>query len=152
MNMLFFAIPAVVIFCDRIAKLWAITYACQSPLSLVGNYVSCMVTYNRGVSWSLLSYESVTGFGLVTILIITIIGMLVVHMIREYQGNQSMLVGESLVLGGALSNLYDRIIYGGVVDFISLQYGNWSFPVFNIADIAIVCGVMIMFYAAFIRR
>ncbi len=151
MNILFIAIPTLVIILDRITKLWAIEYACQAPLSLVGNYMSCMVTYNRGVSWSLLSYESILGFSLVTALIVGVIGMLLFHMFVEYRKHNA-LFGELLVVGGAVANLYDRLIYGGVVDFILLQYGTWSFPIFNIADIAIVCGVLIMLYDVSFRR
>jgi signal peptidase II len=147
----FFVIPVLVLVLDRITKLWAIQYACQKPLSVVGNFVSCMVTYNRGISWSLLSYQDIMGYGFVTALIVGVIGMLIFHMIVEYRKN-SALFGELLVLCGAVSNLYDRFIYGGVVDFILIQYGSWSFPIFNIADIAIVCGVLIMFYDATLRR
>ena len=50
----------------------------------------------------------------------------------------------ALVLGGALGNLYDRIIHGYVVDFISLHYGGWYFPAFNIADTAITLGAVLL--------
>lgn len=150
-QILLVTLPLAVIFLDRVTKMWATQYACQSPLSIVGEYISCMVTYNRGVSWSLLSYKSMIGFSAVTLLIMGVIGLLVMHMVTEYRKN-NMLFGEILVLGGALSNLYDRLVYGGVLDFIRLQYGSWVFPVFNVADIAIVGGVLIMLYDATIRR
>jgi signal peptidase II len=151
MNIVIIAVPLCVILLDRITKWWALTVACQSPVSFVGDHVSCMVTYNRGVSWSLLSNDTTVGFVLVTTLILAVIGMLLVHMVREYQQNRLM-IGELLVLGGALSNLYDRFMYDGVIDFITLRYGAWTFPIFNVADIAIVCGVLIMLYDATLRR
>jgi signal peptidase II len=148
---LFITVPLLVILFDRITKWWALTFVCQAPLSLVGDYLSCMVTYNRGVSWSLLSNNTAYGFIAVALLIVGVIGMLVAHTVRAYQQKQRIF-GELLVLGGALSNLYDRFFYDGVVDFITLRYGDWVFPIFNIADIAIVFGVLIMLYDATLRR
>ena len=151
MSIILVVIPTFVIVLDRITKLWAINYACQAPLSLMGDSLSCIVTYNRGVSWGLLSYESILGFSLVTLFIVGVIGILLFHMFVEYR-KQNALFGELLVFGGAVANLYDRLMYGGVVDFILFQYGTWSFPIFNIADIAIVCGVLIMLYDVSLRR
>lgn len=148
---LFITVPLLVILLDRITKWWALSFVCQAPLSLVGDYISCMVTYNRGVSWSLLSSNTMYGFIAVALLVILVIGALVMHTIKAYQ-QKHRIIGELLVLGGALSNLYDRFAYDGVVDFIALRYGDWSFPIFNIADTAIVCGVLLMLYDATIRQ
>lgn len=151
MNVTLFAIPLFVLFVDRVTKWWALQFVCQAPLSVWGDYVSCMVTYNKGVSWSLLSNDTFCGFCMITALIVLTIGMLLWHTYGQYQQSQ-MIIGELMVLGGAISNLYDRFVYDGVVDFISLRYGDWAFPIFNVADIAIVCGVLIMLYDATIRR
>ena len=59
----------------------------------------------------------------------------------------SLIWGQALILAGAVSNYYDRIMYGGVIDFIVLALGNWSWPAFNIADAAIVCGVCLIVFA-----
>lgn len=151
MNTLIITLPLGVILLDRITKWWAVTFLCESPLSVWGEYISCMLTYNRGVSWSLFTYNDALGFGIVTLCVIAVIGFLIAHIVRQHHEN-AMLFGELLVLGGALSNLYDRLIHGGVVDFILLRYGSLSFPVFNIADTAIVCGALIMLYDATINR
>jgi signal peptidase II len=147
MTLFLILIPLIIIFFDRLSKWWALTVLCESPLSVWGDYFSCILTYNRGVSWSLLSYQTIVGFSLITALVISVIIILCIYTIRQYQANQ-MIIGELLVFGGAVSNLYDRFAYGGVVDFILLRSGDWSFPVFNIADIAIVFGVILMIYAA----
>ena len=60
--------------------------------------------------------------------------------------NHQLIFGEILVLAGSCSNLIDRFIYGGVVDFILLSYGDWSFPVFNCADVCIVIGIGLMLF------
>lgn len=53
-------------------------------------------------------------------------------------------LGLTLVLGGALGNLIDRLVYGHVVDFLLVHYEGWSWPAFNIADSAISCGVVLL--------
>jgi signal peptidase II len=53
---------------------------------------------------------------------------------------------ELLIITGALSNFFDRFWYGGVIDFIHVHCGSWSFPVFNGADISIVCGVALLLW------
>jgi signal peptidase II len=50
-------------------------------------------------------------------------------------------MGFGLIIGGALGNVIDRAIYGAVIDFILLSWKSWSWPVFNLADMAISCGV-----------
>ncbi len=54
-------------------------------------------------------------------------------------------LGEVLVVSGSFSNLIDRVLHYGVIDFIQILYGDWSWPLFNIADCCIVVGVIIMF-------
>lgn len=55
----------------------------------------------------------------------------------------------SLILGGAVGNLIDRLIYGYVIDFLDVYYGTWHWPAFNIADAAITLGVMLMLAESF---
>jgi signal peptidase II len=52
--------------------------------------------------------------------------------------------GLSLILGGAIGNLYDRVLYGAVTDFIEVYHGAWSFPAFNVADSAITVGAVLL--------
>jgi len=151
MNYLFFTIPAAIFVIDRITKWWALRVACEAPLKIYGDYISCIVTYNRGISWSMLTFEHTLGFALVTTLTIGMM-LLLCHYIMERHRTGTLIIGELLVLGGGVANIYDRFIYGGVLDFILLQYGTWSFPVFNVADVAIVGGIGIMLYDALIRQ
>jgi signal peptidase II len=58
-------------------------------------------------------------------------------------------VAWSLVLGGALGNLIDRILYGYVIDFLDLYYGEWHWPAFNVADSAITVGVLLLLFDSF---
>lgn len=58
-------------------------------------------------------------------------------------------VAWALVLGGALGNLIDRILYGYVIDFLDVYYGDWHWPAFNIADSAITVGVVMLLFDSF---
>jgi signal peptidase II len=58
-------------------------------------------------------------------------------------------LGLTLVLGGAIGNLVDRLMYGYVVDFILVHYESWSYPAFNVADSAITCGVILLLLDSF---
>jgi signal peptidase II len=151
MTVLHVLIPIITFVIDRLTKWWAVSFLCQKPLAIWGNAISCLITYNKGVSWSLLAFDGATSFWIIGFLVCGVIFLLVWHIYVQYR-QEHAIYGELLVLGGALSNFYDRFLYGGVVDFILLQYGNWSFPVFNCADIAIVCGVLLMMYEATITR
>jgi signal peptidase II len=151
MSVLHITIPLITFMFDRLTKWWAVSFLCQKPLAIWGSTVSCLITYNKGVSWSLLAFDGAAGFWIIGTLIMFVIILLLWHMYSQYTQDHAI-YGELLVLGGALSNFYDRFLYGGVVDFILLQYGDWAFPVFNCADIAIVCGVLLMVYEAATTR
>lgn len=106
-------------------------------------FLSWSYVKNRGISLGIFySYSSIS-FILMTSIICAVIVVLAVYTYKRFKENYSVL-GEMLVLSGALSNLVDRIWYAGVIDFIVVSYRDWCFPVFNVADIAIVVGVGIM--------
>jgi len=133
----------VPILCDRITKLLALNL-CTSPVQF-GQFVQCEVVFNRGISWSLLASSSEKIFWVITGIIIAITGFILWRLSqRAAQGKNS--AGEFLVFSGSISNIFDRFMYGGVVDFIELSWKEYSFPVFNLADCYIVIGVMVMLY------
>lgn len=127
---------------DRYTKLWALS-ACIKPW-YINTFLSCEVMLNRGVSWSFFNFADETRFFILTTIIIGITGVLIAHTWRQYRLGESI-IGELLIITGSLSNIVDRIIYGGVIDFLLLSYGTWSWPVFNVADMCIVSGVFLMF-------
>ncbi len=127
---------------DRITKVIALQ---QGGTAVYCNqFLSCKVVLNRGVSWGLFHSDAMLPFALVTTANIFIIAGLVWYTFERIRKGYAI-VGESLVLAGAISNVIDRYVYAGVVDFIALNYKGLSCPfIFNIADIAIVFGVFIL--------
>ncbi len=78
------------------------------------------------------------------------ISILLIWWLKKLPGSNRLLgAAYALVLGGALGNLYDRISYGYVIDFIHVYYGTWNFPTFNIADTAICIGAGLLLLDAF---
>ncbi len=137
---IFLAITIFVI--DFLSKKWAL-HMCQEEWILT-RWLSCETTLNTGLSWSLFHNFNqpvlVIGVGL-------IIGLLIWYA-REQFLRKKIIIGEVMTITGALCNVLDRFIYGGVIDFIVLHYKQYMWPVFNIADIAICCGIFIMLIAA----
>ena len=128
----------IIIFFDRLTK-WLALAALQEPKQIT-NFLQFELAFNRGVSWGLFHSDQQATFFWVTALIgIIIVALLGYTLIQRI--NQHAIYGEVAVLAGAGSNFIDRCVYGGVIDFIHLSYDSWSWPIFNIADVAIVLGV-----------
>jgi signal peptidase II len=135
----------LIIIVDQFTKRWALQ-SCISEKSLAP-FVSCHVIFNRGISWGWFNSSSSLMFAFITMLIGMVILVLCWYTWDMYI-KRNYIFGESLVLAGAFSNTIDRFWWGGVVDFIKVSYKSWVFPFFNIADAAIVLGVIIMVIAA----
>ena len=100
--------------------------------------------YNKGAAFSFLASESgwqrwfFTGIS-------TLVSIMLIAWLRKLESNQLWLgIALSLVLGGALGNLFDRIAFGHVIDFIAVHWGDAYFPAFNIADSAITVGAVML--------
>lgn len=126
---------------DRVTKYWALTHL--STEIRVNDFLSFDFVLNRGVSWSMFHSESNTAFYLLTLVIIGVTLFLGSYAYHRWHDNK-IIIGEVIVLAGGISNLIDRALYQGVIDFIALAWGPLSWPVFNVADICIVFGVLLM--------
>ena len=140
--------PAIVVgilVLDQLTKSWVVATRSESPLSIIGDDVQINLTRNSGGAFSLFTNATV-------VLAILAIG-LSVFLVRAVQKARDWLtvIALSMVLGGALGNLADRIVRspgflrGHVVDFV--QVG--TFPTFNVADSAITIGAILLVIAAF---
>jgi signal peptidase II len=134
-----------VLFVDRVSK-WYMLQRGAASIE-VNEYLSFHLVYNRGISWGMFNYDNPLIFFVITTLIICVIAALYVYTLQELQHGRSVF-GPMLVLAGASSNVIDRLVYGAVVDFIVLSWGDWSWPAFNCADCAIVIGICIMLFTA----
>lgn len=133
---------------DRLSKSLALVW-CMAP-RFINNYVSCAVSFNRGVSFSLFHSEHSIVFFLVSLLLVIVTTALTIYAWHRWRSSK-MIWGETLLVAGSWSNIYDRVRYGGVIDFIECSYDGWVWPSFNMADAMIVCGVIIM-YVYYVRE
>lgn len=124
---------------DLVSKFIIIHYEYELPIVVIDNFFSITKVTNYGAAFSMLS-----GFTLFLIFI----GLFVLFYIYEYLlkdvTNKVELVGYILVIGGVLGNLFDRIFYGKVIDFLSFKFGDYHFPIFNFADIFICVGIVLV--------
>lgn len=128
------------LFIDRLSK-HIVMY--HIPHYHLNDFVSIDLVFNRGMSFGLFHSDDIITFTAVNILIGSIIALLAAHTYARLVQNK-LVLGEVFIFTGAVSNMFDRCIHGGVIDFIALSYKHWHFAVFNVADILIVSGVMLM--------
>lgn len=137
---MYLVVASFIIALDQLVKQYIMS---SLPHYTLNNYFSIDLVFNRGISWGLLHSDNPTVFACVNSAVLFVIASLIIHsIVRMMQKN--CIIGEVMVFAGAVSNYIDRYYYGGVIDFISISYQDWCFPVFNLADIFIVCGVMLM--------
>lgn len=104
--------------------------------------------HNEGAAFSFLSDAGGWQRWFLSFIAISISALLIWWLKRLPATNKVLCSAYSLVLAGALGNLYDRISYGYVIDFLHVHYNNWHFPAFNIADSAICVGAALLLFDA----
>lgn len=132
---------------DRVTKQYALDHF-DGPGHItqkVNQFLSFELAFNRGVTGGMFHTQDSFWFFVLSIFVGCIALLLGLYAYARWK-RESIIFGEALALSGAFSNLIDRVLYGGVIDFIVLSYKQWYFPVFNIADVCIVLGVIIVFF------
>ena len=126
---------------DRLTKFLIVIYS--NPLGEliipVTSFLKLNLIWNNGIAFGLLSFQEDFYYNLLTVLIIIIILILSYLMIRS---NDVEKAGFCLIIGGSLGNIFDRIYYSSVVDFIDFHINNFHWFIFNVADIFITIGVI----------
>lgn len=125
---------------DQVSKALVSTcFSLNESVRLINNFLYLNYINNTGASFSILTNKK---YLLIVLSLIAII--IIIRYINTFKNTIFNRIGLGLLLGGILGNLSDRILFGYVKDFISLYIFGYSFPVFNIADICIVVGVIIL--------
>ena len=114
----------------------------------ITSFVSLVHFQNTGAAFSFLSDQG--GWQRYFLIAISLLAVLYIPwLINQYKKNILIAIGLLLILGGAIGNLYDRISYGYVIDFIYLHIAEFYWPAFNVADSAISLGVLLFLYGSF---
>lgn len=128
---------------DIIAKyLIDINFNVMETKEIINNFFSITKVYNYGASWNILN-----GYRIILIIITLIILTILYFYQKQFVVNNRNIIAFSLLYGGIIGNLIDRIFRGYVIDFFDFYIFGYNYPVFNIADICIVFGVFLLIIA-----
>jgi len=143
-------VSALVLLLDQLSKLWVLRNLPEfTPVPVIDGFWNWFRTYNTGAAFSLLGDAGgwqqylFSGFAIAVSLV------LAWWLARTPRGDWKTALPFSMVIGGALGNLVDRLQHGHVVDFIQWYWGDWSFPAFNVADSAISVGAVLLIVFGF---
>lgn len=132
-------IALIVILLDQITKVTIAKTFAYAQSKAITSFFNLTLVYNKGAAFSFLAAESgwqrylFTGLGIIAALVI-------LFLLKRHAGQQLFCWALALILGGAIGNVIDRLLYGHVIDFLDFYVPGWHFPAFNVADSAICVG------------
>ena len=139
-------IVSLIFLLDRISK----TYVIHLDEILLNSeiinskFINIQLIWNEGVAFGLLAFNEKSFYNFITGFIVIII-LTIIYFIRKTRGIEKY--SFIIILGGALGNVFDRFLYSAVPDFIDIHYQNFHWFIFNVADIFITLGVILLIYA-----
>ena len=135
-----FLIILFIFFLDRISKLYVLNIAENEGIVdiKINFFLNIILVWNAGIGFGLFQFDENFIYNLVTILIILVNLIIILLLFKSEKFHQILF---AMILGGSLGNLYDRIYYLAVPDFIDLNYNGYHWFVFNVADIFITIGI-----------
>ena len=138
-----FYITVITFILDRLSKLYILklTDIEDKTNIYISSFLEFNLVFNRGIAFGLLSFDQTVSYNIVTIVII-IITIIILVMATKSIGIEK--IGFSLIFGGSLGNIFDRVYYRAVIDFIDININNIHWFIFNFADIFISTGVIIL--------
>lgn len=138
--MLIFMTLIIIIF-DVISKLFVSNILIlNESITIIPNFFYLTYTHNYGGAWNI--FDNSTLF--ITIVSFLIIIGIIYYLFKNKVTKKIEIIGYSLLLGGAIGNLIDRVVYGYVIDFLDFYVFGYDFPIFNIADIGIITGITLL--------
>jgi len=143
-NLNFLVIFFIIFLFDRLSKFYILNLAESGNVDIyINSYINFYLIWNKGVAFGLLSSDENYLYNIVTALII-IINLIIIYFIfitKDFRAYFFL-----IILGGSFGNLYDRLFYEAVPDFIDLHIGDFHWFIFNVADIFISLGVICLIF------
>ena len=134
---------------DRISKLYVI-YLYEKNFNseiFTSKFLNIYLIWNEGIAFGLFSFYQDNLYNILTVIILIIILIILFFLIKAEGLKKYALL---MVFGGAIGNLFDRIFYKAVPDFIDFHVGNFHWFIFNVSDIFITVGVIFLIYLEFV--
>lgn len=138
-------IAAILILVDQITKIAITRLFVYGESHPVTSFFNLVLVYNKGAAFSFLATETgwqryfFTAMGIAA-------SLFIVYLLKKHAGQRLFSWALSLILGGAIGNVIDRMVYGHVIDFLDVHIGGWHWPAFNVADSAICIGAVLFVY------
>lgn len=135
-------IISIILLCiDQISKLLVVNLLTKTDsITIIKNFFYLTYINNDGAAFSILVGKRI----FLILIAVLVIVMLISYIKKNNIQNKLELVSISLIIGGSLGNLMDRVIRGYVIDFLDFKIFNYNFPIFNLADTFIVIGVILL--------
>ena len=146
-----YALAAVVLGLDYVTKTVVLHSFAPGERLVVAPFFNLVLVFNTGAAFSFLATAQgwqTFFFAAIAVVASVVIGFLIV----KNESKSLFCSGLALILGGALGNLYDRLVYGKVVDFLDFHAMDWHWPAFNVADSAITLGAAILIVESFFHK
>lgn len=116
----------------------------NSSIVIIRNFFSITYVHNTGAAWSILS-----GRRLLLLIVTSILLLFIINYIRCHMPSKKIdIIGDSMVLGGAIGNFIDRLFLGYVKDFLDFNLFGYNYPIFNLADSFIFIGLILLIYSS----
>lgn len=146
---LYYVIACIVIAIDQFTK-WLVVNKMElyEQIPIIENFFYFTSHRNSGAAWGILEGQMIF-FYIITVVVL--IGV-IYYMEKYARDNKLLAISLSLILGGAIGNFIDRILHQEVVDFLDVMIFKYDYPIFNIADSALVIGVIFVFIATLIEE
>ena len=145
------AVSVAVIALDLATKAWVSATFSLGEWREVTTFFNLVLAHNTGAAFSFLN-DAGGWQRWFFVAIKLVVSVALVVLLRKHEQHRLLPWAFSLVLGGALGNLYDRVTLGYVVDFLDFHWGGWHFPAFNVADSAISVGVALLLWDSVVPK
>ena len=142
------ALSALVIVLDQLSKAWITRHFAFGESDTVLSVFNLVLAHNTGAAFSFLNDAGGVQRWLFSIIAIAASAW-IIWLLRRHSARVLFALALSMILGGALGNLIDRLQFGYVVDFLSFHWNDYYFPAFNLADSAITCGAFLLILDSF---
>jgi len=137
--MLWLGIAIVVVLMDQVSKITMTRLLVYGQSEVVNPFFNLVMVYNQGAAFSFLANSGGWQRWFFSALALAV-SISIIWMLNRNASQRMFCWSLSLILGGAVGNLIDRLAYGHVIDFLDVHVGNWHWPAFNVADSAITIG------------
>jgi len=145
-------LSGVVVLLDQMSKIWVdLSLALHQSIPVIPSF-SITYAHNYGAAFSFLSDAGGWQRWFFAVLAIAVSVGIIIYLNKLKSEEKLLAVSLSLILGGAIGNIIDRVLYGYVIDFLDVYYNVYHWPIFNIADSAITVGVGLMLIESFMEK